>query len=1232
MDRSMCQILVKGKTQSGKSRLVQTIMNYADPSYEMDLALIGSGNVSKTDVTKSFYVQSNFPIYEVYQKGSGDVIDLKDLSSKLNEEDYLDFVMSRDKDVGLRVASQDPNGLSDLVEFQFLDTPGLNDTYDKDSSHAVNIISEMIKIRSFSLIIIIVSFKNVLTMEQRLALEYYANVLKGLHSRIMFLHTHVDYTDMHETNTIHQRNLKHRKNEMNNLFRRHADAAFNENDKEYPSLTIDLISKKRPVINCLIRNTIREILVMATAPPAVLDTSLQNIERVLGITHPSRFSDEQRMTIKDRFLAEEQKDEPPVKVEEVNILVIGDFQSGKSTLIEAFKLYADPAYVATTQTTTHVDEVKVTTFSADLYMIPVCKLRRSNGENVTLDLDEESTKRSNEDFMDLLNLSSNEAMAEFITPSSSNKYTFNIYEGPGLNEDTKNFERNIFNIHRTLVDSEKEFNKILITLAPGPPTDANDKAIRIFSDIFSDLGPLFSVVHTKIDYSILHASSRQLLSATKKRMALLPPHTQSTATSYLIDCSFQSDKPVQHAKTYSIVRDILFSAAKQSPIALKSPLMKKTPTMVKYDSEVKWQSWDPMQQIKKDISVTNSERSQLRSRIQELCTEYKEQDQFANSARNVDSRDDVEVVFEDRYEAKAEKSADIYYSHSMTCKKMPRPIEIVHIVSCQIEIEKVHGGEGFNHCVVIYHPTSAAASLEVKLYAKKLDNNGKPVGETEDMTILRHRRADLERKLDVVDLRFKDQTQEENDYNILRYCIFRETLPQEVVEKLTKAVIFDQPITRIKEVYMKSGSAFGADPYAADSGSVGRVEGSGLGHYKEYTVLMFGKTQTGKSTFIEFVKNYANQQYNIDGSLIGTGVKSKTARPTQFFIRTNLPSYEVLDSSETPVDIDSLAGKCKDADDYSDALSNREVKLKPVEDPDSQSSKYAHITFLDTPGIDDTDGKDTEHAPKIIHEMAKMRTFNLIVVIVNCLDHQSMSQQLSFNYYSKVIHALQGHHKNVVFVYTHVDYAQCHPTNVNFNKNIQLRHMAFSRLFRGFGHKAEQEQSSHSEGQELEDSGFPMYTIDLKRNHRPIPRCMLLRTLRDILQLAVKKDPVPMNTIMKNLLRVYGIYHPDELNVMQRARILGPVRAILEQRRVSSVVPTEVSESVRAQGDTSNGIGDEVKAYDQSGCVLDDCKEYFPEEDALHDSSSSGDEDENGIIACQNKLSQCILDTALREE
>ncbi|KAG0026313.1 hypothetical protein BGZ82_009538 [Podila clonocystis] len=1211
MDHSMCQILVKGKTQSGKSRLVQQIMNYADPSYEMDLALVGSA--------------------------SGNAIDLKDLSSKFNEEDYLDFVMSRDKDVGLRVASQDPNGPSDLVEFQFLDTPGLNDTNDKDSSHAVNIISEMINTRSFNLIIVIVSFRNVLTMEQRLALEYYANVLKGLHSRIMFLHTHVDYTDMHDTNTIHQRNLKHRRNEVNKIFRRHADAAFNENEKEYPSLTIDLISKKRPVINCLIRNTIREILVMATAPPAVLDTSLQNIERVLGITHPSRFSDEQRMTIKDRFLAEEQKDKPPVKVEEVNILVIGDFQSGKSTLIEAFKLYADPAYVATTQNTAQdllhpVNEVKVTTFSADLYTIPICKLRRSDGENVTIDLDEESTRRSNEDFMDLLNLTSNEAVAEFITPSSSNKYNFNIYEGPGLNEDTKNFEKNIFNIHRTLVDSEKEFNKILITLAPGPPTDAIDKTIRVCSDIFSDLGPLFSLVHTKIDYSILHASNRQLLSATEKWMALLPPYTQSTASSYLIDCNFQSDKPVQHAKTYSVVRDILFSAAKQSPIALKSPLMKKTPTMVKYDSEIKWQSWDPMQQIKKEISVTNSERSQLRSRIQELCTEYKEQDQFVHSARNVDSCDDVEVVFEDRYEAKAEKSADIYYSHNMTCKKMPRPIEIVHIVSCQVEIEKVHGGEGFNHCVVIYHPTSAAASLEVKLYAKKLDYNGKPVGETEAMTILRHRRADLERKLDVVELRFKDQTQEEDDYNILRYCIFRETLPQEVAEKLAKAVIFDQPITRIMEVYMKSGSAFGADPYAADSGSVGRVEGSGLGHFKEYTVLMFGKTQAGKSTFIEFVKNYANQQYNIDGSLIGTGVKSKTARPTQFFIRTNLPSYEVMDNSEMSVDIDSLADKCKDADDYSDALSNRKVKLKPMEDPDPQSSKYAHITFLDTPGIEDTDGKDTEHAPKIIHEMAKMRTFNLIVIIVNCLDHQSTSQQLSFNYYSKVIHALQGHHKNVVFVYTHVDYAQCHPSNVDFNKNIQLRHMAFSRLFRRFGHKVEQGQSSRSEGQELEDSGFPMYTIDLNRNHRPIPRCMLFRTLRDILQLAVKKDPVPMNTIMKNLLRVYGIYHPDELNVMQRARILKPVRAILEQRRVGSEVPAEVIDAVRAQGDSSNGTGDEVKVYDQSGCGLDDCEEYLPEEEVLLDCSSSGDEDENVITACQNKLSQCILDTALREE
>ncbi|KAF8999712.1 hypothetical protein BGZ52_010437, partial [Haplosporangium bisporale] len=121
------------------------------------------------------------------------------------------------------------------------------------------------------------------------------------------------------------------------LFRRYdSETVFNEDDiQEYSSLTIDLVSKKRPVVNSLIRNTIREILKKATKPAVTMDTSSQNIDRIRAMN--------------ERPAEVEEADVGGEDLEQINILLIGDVQSGKTSLVETFRLYADPAYRAKTE-------------------------------------------------------------------------------------------------------------------------------------------------------------------------------------------------------------------------------------------------------------------------------------------------------------------------------------------------------------------------------------------------------------------------------------------------------------------------------------------------------------------------------------------------------------------------------------------------------------------------------------------------------------------------------------------------------------------------------------------------------------------------------------------------------------------------------------------------------------------------------------------------------------------
>ncbi|KAF9301876.1 hypothetical protein BGZ74_006149 [Mortierella antarctica] len=258
-------VLIMGKTQAGKSTLVEHIKNYANPNYNIDTTLLGNGNVSKTRVPRTFLVESTLPVYEVYKIATGETISLDNLSAKFDyHEDYHEFVI----------------------------------TSESDTAHAINIISEVINTRTFNLIVITVSYKSPVLEQQQLALEYYANVFKGLHSRIVFLHTHVDYTEIHHTNKVHHTNMDMKNKALSKMFRRHESEVFfdEENFQEYPSFTIDMVSKKRPVISCLIRNTIREILKMATGPAVQLDTSIQNIERIRDITQGNnRFADEKEI-------------------------------------------------------------------------------------------------------------------------------------------------------------------------------------------------------------------------------------------------------------------------------------------------------------------------------------------------------------------------------------------------------------------------------------------------------------------------------------------------------------------------------------------------------------------------------------------------------------------------------------------------------------------------------------------------------------------------------------------------------------------------------------------------------------------------------------------------------------------------------------------------------------------------------------------------------------------------
>ncbi|KAG0014050.1 hypothetical protein BGZ82_001915, partial [Podila clonocystis] len=265
--------------------------------------------------------------------------------------------------------------------------------------------------------------------------------------------------------------------------------------------------------------------------------------------------------------------------------------------------------------------------------------------------------------------------------------------------------------------------------------------------------------------------------------------------------------------------------------------------------------------------------------------------------------------------------------------------------------------------------------------------------------------------------------------------------------------------------------------------------------------------------------------------------------PVQFVVKTDLQAYEVLDATGTRIDINSLGDQYQDPDEYLDALNSRNTTLKPVpHDPASSlPPRDVEITFLDTPGVEGANGGDAEHAKRVIDAMTQMQSFNLIVIVINCEETLSKAHQLAFNYYSNVIRRFQGHHSNIVFLYTHVRYEKCHHGNADYLSAMELRRKAFSQLFRCEG------SYNHEDVSNAAAETYPMYNIDFDKRQRPITKCMRLMTLREILTRAVNSPAVVLDTSASNLQQIQSITHPDELNQGQRKILQERQHVILEQ-------------------------------------------------------------------------------------
>lgn len=249
-----------------------------------------------------------------------------------------------------------------------------------------------------------------------------------------------------------------------------------------------------------------------------------------------------------------------------------------------------------------------------------------------------------------------------------------------------------------------------------------------------------------------------------------------------------------------------------------------------------------------------------------------------------------------------------------------------------------------------------------------------------------------------------------------------------------------------------------------------------------YNVLVLGETQSGKSTLIQCMREYANTSADIDITALGTGILSHTQEVNTTPIITNLPEYNVVDKSGVNINYSKFI-KMHDRNDFEDALNMRHG-LKTIKGrPHLHTS--AKFNIIDTPGLNSTGSDDEQNVQSIFNALNRVTTIHLILITIS-LGPFTLGLKDSIRTYVSMFPGFGG---TIALVSTHFDYKYFHPARAHVSHAIDNR----TECLRGI----------------MDRKTFSSFKIDCNLNSkRPIRNCITHNTILRILELATLSPPV----------------------------------------------------------------------------------------------------------------------------
>ncbi|KAG0025666.1 hypothetical protein BGZ82_009894 [Podila clonocystis] len=329
-----------------------------------------------------------------------------------------------------------------------------------------------------------------------------------------------------------------------------------------------------------------------------------------------------------------------------NILFLGETQSGKSTLIESLKKYADPDYTInwdrigdkTFSCTRTVTSSTITT-NFPSYFVSRKSERINHGEFINEDL---------EDYED--ELDDRKSYRLELDETRTSNVTFNLIDTPGLNDTSVFDESNIAIILKAL-ETVPTLHLFVITITNNPFTEGLNNSLKAYFNLLQELNGHVVFVHTKIDYARLHPENQYFSEAFwEKKRTLETLMGRSSAPHILIDNDIGTKKVVRDCITQNTLRTLLGMAKLNQPVPLQALVMYKSEKMRMVDDILLAKYTAAIVQSE---SVIAGNKNSVVARIGELeCRISKHEQQLREIEMNlaVYDQDALELLHEELYQ------------------------------------------------------------------------------------------------------------------------------------------------------------------------------------------------------------------------------------------------------------------------------------------------------------------------------------------------------------------------------------------------------------------------------------------------------------------------------------------------------------------------------------------------------------------------------------------------------